>query len=204
MRIKHRRTGDILYSGEFDSFKDMVEQAVLDGVSLSGADLAYSNIRELNVKYADFTGATFHRSNLSYASIIESTFDNADLSSVLAFSTNFSNSDFTYANFTYSELSRAIFDGSVFTHAILEDAYLCDASLAGVYLNDTYMLNVQEYYSFVDYNATGKLIHCIRGDRGWNIKDGDIWCSLEDMEYLISTTTKSEVYLANLKLLKGI
>ena len=72
--IKNRFTSDVIFSGEYESFKSCVENAVKKGVSLAGAnlenaDLRYAYLRYANLRYAYLRYANLMNADLRYANL---------------------------------------------------------------------------------------------------------------------------------------
>ena len=89
MEIKNRYTGKIIHSGDFNSMKELVEDAIknkinlryayleganLEGANLEGADLRYANLyginlRDANLRDAYLSGINLNRANLRGADL---------------------------------------------------------------------------------------------------------------------------------------
>ena len=72
--IKHRLTGNIIFSTETESWKLAVEAAIksyadLSYANLRSADLRSANLRSANLRYADLRYADLSYANLSYADL---------------------------------------------------------------------------------------------------------------------------------------
>ena len=101
MEIKNWN-GYVLFSGEFKTKKEMVEEAVkaranLSRADLSGANLSRANLSRANLSRADLSGADLSGANLSRAYL-----SRADLSGA-----NLSRADLSGANLSRADLSRA-------------------------------------------------------------------------------------------------
>ena len=68
--IKHRNTGAVLYTGDGESLRDVVEAAVSDGAYLGGADLANANLAGAYLARANLAGANLANANLAGAKLI--------------------------------------------------------------------------------------------------------------------------------------
>lgn len=72
--IKHRYTGEVIFSAECETMRECVELAVGQGASLSranlsGAYLSRANLSEANLSRAYLSGASLSRANLSRANL---------------------------------------------------------------------------------------------------------------------------------------
>lgn len=151
INIKHRRTGDILFEGVFDNLRHCVEQAVIEGVCLDGADFSHSNLVNANLddaslRQACFTGANLMGANLSDACLDNADFTNANLQAAcLCFSSlrycNFTGCLFGATDIAGADLSHSLFstlsafslnfrDAKAMAHCLYQDAdtYLCPIS----------------------------------------------------------------------------
>ena len=85
--IKNRYTDAIIYTTNAPDLKSAVEQAVKEGVNLSGADLYEANL----------SGANLSGSNLSGADLSGADLSGADLSRAYLFGANLSGADLSGA-----------------------------------------------------------------------------------------------------------
>ncbi len=69
MEIKHRTTGEILFSHECDTMRECVEAAVKGGADLRGADLRGADLRGAYLYGADLRGANLGGANLGGANL---------------------------------------------------------------------------------------------------------------------------------------
>ena len=93
--------------------------------------------------------------------------------------------------------------------ADLRGAYLIDADFQGAYLIDANLIctdlsNASNYYSFIAYDTSKRLVHCVKHDTTWMVLAGCFWGTLEELEKKVLHTHKSSVYLANIEILKTI
>lgn len=83
IRLRHRDHTP-LFSGDYRTVCDAVEDALRQNINLNGVDLSYLDLREINLDGiklhdADFTGANLSGANLSEADFARCCFDNASL-----------------------------------------------------------------------------------------------------------------------------
>jgi len=96
--IRHTN-GDILFKGEYDSFKKCVEGAVRKGVDLSGGDFSFINLRKADLENANLSNAKLFKANLEHANLMG-------------------------VNLHKATLSRANLDGTNLIGANIEEIYL--------------------------------------------------------------------------------
>jgi len=118
IEIKHRFTGNIIVSGEYNSVKDCLEKN--RGADLSGADL-----RDAYLSGADLSGAYLRGAYLRDAYLRDADLRGADLSG--------------------ADLRDAYLSGADLRGAYLRDAYLRDASLRGADLRDADLRDAIKY-----------------------------------------------------------
>lgn len=107
-------TDRILFEGRFESMRECVEQAVKEGVNLDGVDMTGQNLACANLDDAQMCGARFFGANLNGANLSEGVFDNAD----------FTGADFSYACFAVSSLMDVDFTGASFSVTDVTDAVI--------------------------------------------------------------------------------
>jgi hypothetical protein len=70
MRIEIKNiSGAIIYSGEFESVRHAIEQAVVDKANLHEADLRGADLREADLREANLRGANLHGTDLCRANL---------------------------------------------------------------------------------------------------------------------------------------
>lgn len=117
--IRHKNSGEIIYAGQFNSFKECLETAVKDNIDLSYAALTHKNLSHANLDdarldHADFSGSNLIGGNLSEASLNHADFTNCSLESAcLAFS-SLRHCNFTNARFGGTYIEGAIIDSAHF------------------------------------------------------------------------------------------
>ena len=81
IEIKNRFNGDVIYSYECknNTLKITCVKAVLDKISLRGADLYGANLRDANLRGADLRGADLRDANLYGADLRDANLRGADL-----------------------------------------------------------------------------------------------------------------------------
>jgi hypothetical protein len=90
--IKRWDSGELIYEGEGESLRNVVEQAVSKKISLRNADLRNANLRNANLRNANLRNADLRNVNLPYA----------DLRNV----------NLPYADLTYADLRNANLRGA--------------------------------------------------------------------------------------------
>jgi len=144
-----------------DICKDL-ENVILDGYDLKGADLSSANLRgaslvAANLKHADLSaadlqGACLREANLSWASLVEADLKRTDLTQAqLAFSI-VSDADVSYAKLCGAELCSTRFGGvkmrgtdlgnADLTGTIFENCDFNDTDVSGALLGSTIFVNV--------------------------------------------------------------
>jgi hypothetical protein len=78
-RIKHRRTGAVLYASGGESLRDAVVTAARSGADLSGADLSGADLSGADLRGADLRGANLSGADLSSAYLRGAYLRGADL-----------------------------------------------------------------------------------------------------------------------------
>jgi len=80
LQIKSRWNSEkILYQGEAESFKVLIEAAVKSGANLRGADLQSADLRSADLQSADLYGANLRYANLRGADLRGADLQSADL-----------------------------------------------------------------------------------------------------------------------------
>ena len=123
----------------------------------------------------------------------------ADLSGSNLRGANLSNADLKGANLRNTDLSNTDLRNTDFRRADLYGADLRGANLKGTDLRVSI-----NYYSFVAYDTSKRLVHCVKYNSTWIVLAGCFWGTLEELEKKVLDTHKSSVYLANIEILKTI
>jgi hypothetical protein len=124
MEIKHRHTGDVLFSADLPAEHDGAGIDVQIGVAVKLAVKARANLTG-----ADLTGANLSRANLTDADLARADLTGANLTGADLTGAYLARADLTGAN-----LARAYLAGAYLTRANLTGAYLAGAYLTGAYL----------------------------------------------------------------------
>ena len=113
-----------------------------------------------------------------------------------------------------ADLINAYLEDANLINADLRDANLRNANLRGAYLEDADLRNAnlykanlgnnKNYYSFVAYDTSKRLVHCVKHKETWMIKAGCFWGTLKELEEKVLQSHKSKVYLHNIELLKTL
>ena len=90
--IKHRFSGDVVFSCEAGSMKLAVKAAIDADANLSEADLRWANLKWVDLSRADLSGADLSGANLRWANLTRANLTRADLRCA----------DLTGANLDYS------------------------------------------------------------------------------------------------------
>ena len=152
----------------------ILEVETLFYANLSGADLSNADLRDTDLRRANLRGADLRGADLRGA-------------------------DLYGADLMDANLKGANLRGTDFRRADLCGVNLSDANLKGADLRGA--LN---YYSFIAYDTSKRLVHCIKHDSTWMIKSGCFLGKLEELEKKVLYTHKSPIYLANIEILKTI
>ena len=134
--------------------------------------------------YQDLKGADLRGADLRNADLRNADLRNADLG----------NADLIGANLGGVNLRGADLRNADLGGVNLIDADLRNANLEGAYF----------YYSFVAYDTSKRIVHCVKHKNTWMIKAGCFWGTLDELEEKVLSSHKSDVYLANIKILKKI
>jgi uncharacterized protein YjbI with pentapeptide repeats len=122
--IKNRFTGEIIYSGEAESFKSFLEnkiasEADLSRADLSGADLSRADLSRANLSRANLSGANLSEADLSRADLSRADLSGADLSRADLSGADLSRANLSGANIDYTSIPfkcsslKAIFDDKI-------------------------------------------------------------------------------------------
>ena len=146
MMMKIYRIGSYhpFYTGEADTRKELVVQAMESGADLLNANFFCYDLTDTNLTGGNFTGSCFYLANLSRSNCSGAIFWNANLSGV-----NFSGTNLAGADLTGAELISVNFNGSN-----LRDAYL-----------DLIKADVWKVLSFADKDEAAGLLTAIKEGR---------------------------------------
>ena len=105
--IKHRRTGEVIFSCETETMRQCVEQAVRDSADLraadlSAADLSHADLRHAGLRYADLRHAGLRHADLRYADLRNADLRHADLSAADLRHADLRSADLNSANLDFS------------------------------------------------------------------------------------------------------
>ena len=112
--IKHRWSGEILFSIEAENWRFAVEAAIKAKANLSEADLSWANL-----SWANLSEANLSEANLSWANLSEADLSKANLSWA-----NLSWADLSKANLSWADLSKADLSKADLSKANLSEADL--------------------------------------------------------------------------------
>ena len=167
------------YTGEVILEVESLFDADLSGADLRAADLSNADLMRVNLTDSDLRGANLSNANLRYASL-------------------------RFANLTDSDLSNADLGDDDLRAADLMRSNLRGVNLTDSDLRGAYFEGASNYYSFVAYDTSKRLVHCVKHNTTWMIQAGCFWGTLEELEKKVLHTHKSSVYLANIEILKTI
>jgi hypothetical protein len=108
-----------------------------------------------------------------------------------------------------TDLSAAYLIDADLRGACLRGAYLRGADLRGVNLiradlRGVNLICAENYYSFIAYDTSKRIVHCVKHDKQWMIKADCFWGTPEELEKKVKQTHNSPVYLANIEILKNL
>ncbi len=98
-QLRSTQNTKILFEGQFETFKDCVEQAVADKIPLPYIDLSHQNLTNANLDDAIMPHADFTQSNLSGANISEAYINGGNFSNASLYNTCFCDSNLAGSNF---------------------------------------------------------------------------------------------------------
>jgi len=116
IQIHNRFNNEIMYSGEYNSLRDMIISLVSEGKSFSGA---ICSVADLSV--ADLSGADLSDADLSDADLSDADLSGADLSGADLSDANLSGADLSDANLSGADLSDADLSGANLSGADLKN-----------------------------------------------------------------------------------
>jgi hypothetical protein len=167
MRIEIKNiSGAIIYSGEFESVRHAIEQAVVDKANLHEADLHEADLREANLYGADLYGADLRGADLRGADLRETDLYGADLREADLRGADLRETDLREAN-----LREANLHGTDLCRANLRGANLREADLYGADLRRTnlYGANLDSKYCYLSISPIGSengQLWTMRDERG--------------------------------------
>ena len=99
--IKNWKTKEVIYSGDFNSIKELLEDGIAKGISFAGAnlryaDLRYANLSDANLRYADLRYADLSDANLSDANLSDANLSDANLRYADLYGASLNNIRFNY------------------------------------------------------------------------------------------------------------
>ncbi len=130
IQIKHKLTGEVLYSSERDTMRGAVLEAVEKRANLRSADLRYADLRSANLRSANLSYADLSSADLRYADLRSANLRSANLSSADLRSADLRSADLRSANLSYANLSYANLRSADLRYADLRSANLRSANLS--------------------------------------------------------------------------
>jgi hypothetical protein len=139
MRIEIKNiSGAIIYSGEFESIRHAIEQAVVDKADLHGANLYEANLHGANLCRANLREANLYGANLYGANLREANLHGANLREADLRGADLREADLRGANLHGADLCRANLRGANLREADLYGADLRRTNLYGATLDSKY------------------------------------------------------------------
>jgi hypothetical protein len=148
----------------------------------------FENIQEC-VEDAVKRGINLSEANLSEANLSEANLKGANLKG---------------ADLKGANLSEVNLKGANLYGADLSESNLYGADLKGANLYGANLSGANNYYSFVAFDTSKRLVHCIRYEDTWKVNAGCFWGTLEELEAKVKKEHNSKVYLANIEILKEL
>lgn len=136
--IKTHNSGDVLWQGMGESFKDVLEQAVREGICLDYADFRHANLVNVNLDDAVIRHARFAGANLTGANMSEAVFEHSD--------------------FSCASLGSACLCYSSFTHCSFEGSSFGGTDIAGACLDQCRFSGLSSFT--LGFHETEKLARC--------------------------------------------
>jgi hypothetical protein len=127
IKIKHRTTGAVLWSGEAKSVREALKAALAARANLADANLADANLADANLADANLARANLADANLARANLAGADLAGADLADANLADANLADANLARANLADANLARANLAGADLADANLADANLADA-----------------------------------------------------------------------------
>ena len=161
--IKHKLTGNIIFSMETKTFRLCIEAAIK-----TSANLSYANLRSADLRYADLRSVDLSYANLSYANLSSVDLRYADISYADLRYANLRSVDLSYANLSSANLSSANLRYADLRSADLRSADLRCANLSYAYLRSADLRCANLSYANLSY-ADGmlKILGVTPGNKYW-------------------------------------
>ena len=117
-RLRHR-DHTTLFEGEYRTYRECIEDALLQGICLNGANFAHTDLSEINLDGTRlhevcFMGANLTGANISEAELHHCQFDDASLFNVCFAQSDLTGSIFSHASFGGTDIAGAILDDCLF------------------------------------------------------------------------------------------
>lgn len=111
------RNQAVLFQGIFSSFKDCLEQAVLEKTNLDYADLRQKNLTNANLDGAQLRFCTLQQANLTGTNLSETNLEGANFQNASLFNTCLADSILSHCDFRYAFYGATDVSESYMTHA---------------------------------------------------------------------------------------
>lgn len=121
--------GQVLYSAEAASFKELLETAVAQNIVLEHADLRGHDLRHANLDGAKLPHAFFDHSDLTGANLSEANLNAASFENTILYDTCFCESQMPHASFCRARFGNTDFAYATLTHCLFEGPEIGNANL---------------------------------------------------------------------------
>jgi len=168
--------GEVIYAGDFDDMKECVEQAVKDGVSLRGANLARHDLQYAYLQGANLQGASLQGTNLRDSYLVGVNLHRANLQAANLQCAILEEANLQYADLKKANLQDANLQGANLREAELEEANLQDVNLHDCIGNMREIKSMQIEQYVLAYTSKHLQIGCKRREleEWWNLSDEEI------------------------------
>jgi len=139
IEIKRWDTGEVIFSGDYKSIKDALEDGISKGISFNYAKLNYAELNYAELNNAELNNAELNNAELNNAKLNDAVLNNAKLND---------------AELKYAKLNNAKLNDAELNNAKLNDAELNNAKLNGAELNGANS-NRPTYY-----NVKSDIVEC--------------------------------------------
>jgi len=126
IKIKHARTGQIIFSGHFSSIRHAVEAAIRDKASLAFADLRHANLVNAQMDGAILDGAILEEANLMGANLSEASLRQTSLSNAQLYNAILCETVLDAANCRGSLFGATDISGAKIRHCVFDSLSALD------------------------------------------------------------------------------
>jgi uncharacterized protein YjbI with pentapeptide repeats len=111
---------------------------------------------------------------------------------------------FHKANLKGTDLMGAKLSKANLSMADLSGADLKEINFSEADLNEARFNEAKNYYSFIAYDTSKRIVHCVRYKDTWMIKERCFWGTLNALERKVKATHNSRVYLSNIEIMREL